>query len=224
MRIVHRYQSEQMNLELSVSDDKLKLFAKVVPQPKHTEVSNLAITEELLKVTLENLIDCDVVRDITEQLRAGKGCEGRRVAKGEPPIPGKDGKIVWEIFGKKGRYDAGKNRAEIEEPRLNVNRENGETVNLTAKRADIELTGTEILKAELFDDVVVVHNRETTIKTDRAIYIKATETIDMPNYVQAENPIFTMNGKKLHGNITNQTITITGGVRSTFKPRRKRKR
>ena len=136
----------------------------------------------------------------------------------------KDGKIVWEIFGKKGRYDAGKNRAEIEEPRLNVNRENGETVNLTAKRADIELTGTEILKAELFDDVVVVHNRETTIKTDRAIYVKATETIDMPNYVQAENPIFTMNGKKLHGNITNQTITITGGVRSTFKPRRKRKR
>jgi len=136
----------------------------------------------------------------------------------------RNGKIVWEIFGKKGRYDAGKNRAEIEEPRLNVNRENGETVNLTAKRADIELTGTEILKAELFDDVVVVHNRETTIKTDRAIYVKATETIDMPNYVQAENPIFTMNGKKLHGNITDQTITITGGVRSTFKPRRKRKR
>lgn len=136
----------------------------------------------------------------------------------------KNGKIVWEIFGKKGRYDAGKNRAEIEEPRLNVNRENGETVNLTAKRADVELTGTEILKAELFDDVVVVHNHETTIKTDRAIYVKATETIDMPNYVQVENPIFTIFGKKLHGNITDQTIHITNGVKSTFKPRQKRKR
>jgi LPS export ABC transporter protein LptC len=136
----------------------------------------------------------------------------------------KNGKIVWEIFGKRGRYDAGKNRAEIEEPRLNVNRENGETVNLTAKRADVELTGTEILKAELFDDVVVIHNQETTIKTDRAIYVKATETLDMPNYVQVENPLFSIFGKKLHGNITDQTIEITHGVKSTFKPRQKKKR
>ena len=136
----------------------------------------------------------------------------------------RNGKIVWEIFGKKGRYDAGKNRAEIDEPIVNVNRDNGDTVNLTAKRADIELTGTEILKAELFDDVVVIHNKETTIKTDLAIYVKATETIDMPNYVQVENPIFTISGKKLHGNITDQTIEITNGVKSTFKPRLKRKR
>jgi LPS export ABC transporter protein LptC len=136
----------------------------------------------------------------------------------------KDGKIVWEIFGKKGRYDAGRNSAEIEEPRLNVHRANGDTVNLTARRADVELTGTEILKAELFDDVVVVHNKETTIKTDRAIYVKATETIDMPNFVRVENPIFTIYGKKLHGNITDQTIEITNGVKSTFKSRQKQKR
>lgn len=97
MRVVHRHQSEQMNLELSVSDDKLKLFAKVVPQLKYAEVSDLAIAEELLKVTQDNLIDYDVVRDITDQLREGKGCEGRRVAKGEPPVLGKDGKIVWLV-------------------------------------------------------------------------------------------------------------------------------
>ena len=97
MRVVHRHQSEQVNLELSVSDDKLKLFAKVVPQEKHAEVSDGEIVEELLKITVEDLIDRDVVRDITDQLRAGKGCEGRRVAKGEPPVIGKDGKIVWLV-------------------------------------------------------------------------------------------------------------------------------
>jgi LPS export ABC transporter protein LptC len=136
----------------------------------------------------------------------------------------RDGKIVWEIFGKRGRYDAGKNRAEIEEPQLNVNRDNGDTINLTAQRAEIELTGTDILQAELFDDVVVIHNKETTIKTDRAIYVKATESIDMPNYVQVENPIFTIYGKKLHGNVTTQTVEITNGVKSTFKPQQKKKR
>ena len=97
MRVVHRHQSEQMNLELSVSDDKLKLFAKIVPQPNHAQVSDSAITEELLKISVDNLIEHDVVRDIAEQLRAGKGCEGRRVAKGEPPVLGKDGKIVWLV-------------------------------------------------------------------------------------------------------------------------------
>ena len=97
MRVVHRHQSEQMNLELSVSDDKLKLFAKVVPQAKYADVTDQAITEELLKVTVDNLIDHDVVRDMTDQLRGGKGCEGRRVAKGEPPVLGKDGKIVWLV-------------------------------------------------------------------------------------------------------------------------------
>ena len=76
MRVVHRHQSEQMNLELSVSDDKLKLFAKIVPQPNHGQVSDSAITEELLKISVDNLIEHDVVRDIAEQLRAGKGCEG----------------------------------------------------------------------------------------------------------------------------------------------------
>lgn len=133
----------------------------------------------------------------------------------------KDGKVVWEIFGKKGRYDAGQNRAEVEEPRLNFNRDNGETINLTAKRADLILTGTEILRVELFDDVVVIHKNETTIKTDRAIYTKETETVEMPNYVKVENPLFSIFGNKLDGNITDQEIHITNGVKSTFKPRKK---
>lgn len=97
MRVVHRHQSEFMNLELSVSDDKLKLFAKIVPQPQHKDASDFLLKEELLKVIPENLIDTDVVKDIAAQLREGKGCEGRRVAKGEPPVLGKDGKIVWLV-------------------------------------------------------------------------------------------------------------------------------
>lgn len=97
MRIIHRHQSEQMNLELSVSDDKLKLFAKIVPQPKSSEVSDTAILEEILKVTPEHLVDLEVVKDIQTQLREGKGCEGRRVAKGEAPVLGRDGKIVWLV-------------------------------------------------------------------------------------------------------------------------------
>jgi len=97
MRVVHRYQSEQMNLELSISDDKLKLFAKVIPQPKYHDASEAVFLEELLKVTKEERIELDVVQDIIRQLHQEKGCEGRRVAKGEPAIQGRDGKIVWLV-------------------------------------------------------------------------------------------------------------------------------
>jgi uncharacterized protein (DUF342 family) len=97
MRVIHRYQSEQMNLELSLSDDKLKLFAKVMPQAKYHEASETILIDELLKVTQEERIDRDVVQDIIAQLHLEKGCEGRRVAKGEAAVMGRDGKVVWLV-------------------------------------------------------------------------------------------------------------------------------
>lgn len=133
----------------------------------------------------------------------------------------KDGKVAWEIFGKRAKYDVAQSRADVDEPRLTVNREKGETITLTAKRAELTLTGTALLKAELFDDVIVVHRGETTIKTDRAIYVKETEIVDMPNYVTVDNPLFSIYGKKLTANLEAQEIRITNGVKSTFKPRKR---
>jgi uncharacterized protein (DUF342 family) len=86
-----------MQLELSVSDDKLKLFARVVPQSDSANAEVGELREELLKVTQESLIDEGVVKDIVAQLRQGKGCEGRRIAKGESPVLGRDGKLVWLV-------------------------------------------------------------------------------------------------------------------------------
>jgi len=133
----------------------------------------------------------------------------------------KDGKLMWEIFGKRGRYDAGNNRAEVDEPRLTVNRDNGDTITLTAARAELFLTGAELLKAELFDDVVVVYKGETTIKTQHAIYEKATESVEIPTLVEVESPLFTIKGQKLKGNVTAQEIIMTNGVKSTFKPKKR---
>ena len=115
MRVVHRYQSEQMNLELSISDDKLKLFAKVIPQPKYHEASEAVLIEELLKVTQEERVDRDVVHDIICQLHQEKGCEGRRVAKGEPAILGRDGKVVWLVrrFRQDGSVDSTRELADF---------------------------------------------------------------------------------------------------------------
>ena len=97
MRVAHRFQNDRMQLELSVSDDKLKLFARIVPQTDSANAEVSDLQEQLLKVTQDSLIEEGVVKDIIAQLRQGKGCEGRRIAKGEPSVQGRDGKLVWLV-------------------------------------------------------------------------------------------------------------------------------
>ena len=138
MRVVHRYQSEQMNLELSISDDKLKLFAKVIPQPKYHDASEAVFLEELLKVTKEERIELDVVQDIIRQLHQEKGCEGRRVAKGEPAIQGRDGKIVWLVrrFRQGASVDSGRELADFYNLGLFENVEAGRDVGRVYKATE----------------------------------------------------------------------------------------
>lgn len=150
MRVVHRYQSEQMNLELSLSDDKLKLFAKVEPQPKYHEASEAILLEELLKITQEDRIDRDVVHDIVAQLHQEKGCEGRRVAKGEAAVQGRDGKIVWLVrrFRQGATVDASRELADFYNlglfENIEAGREVGRVYKPTEGRAGIDVTGTII--------------------------------------------------------------------------------
>jgi uncharacterized protein (DUF342 family) len=127
-----------MNLELSISDDKLKLFAKVIPQPKYHDASEAVFLEELLKVTKEERIELDVVQDIIRQLHQEKGCEGRRVAKGEPAIQGRDGKIVWLVrrFRQGASVDSGRELADFYNLGLFENVEAGRDVGRVYKATE----------------------------------------------------------------------------------------
>jgi uncharacterized protein (DUF342 family) len=95
MRVIHKVDDDVKLLELSLSDDKQKLFARVEPRDKHQEVLLDDIVKEILSVSRVDLLEKDVVRDIVEELRKGNGCDARRVAQGRPPADGRDGKIVW---------------------------------------------------------------------------------------------------------------------------------
>ena len=97
MKVVHRKESNTMIVELSVSDDRLKLFARVTPQQDCNTAREEDLLKEISSVVPPELIDRMVVWDIVSELRQGKGCEGRRVARGVSPVPGKDGKLVWLV-------------------------------------------------------------------------------------------------------------------------------
>lgn len=94
-QVIHTVEDEVKLLELSITEDKQKLFARVEPRAEFHKVTLEEIVKEIASVSREDLIESDVVRDIVEDLRKGKGCEARRVAQGRMPSDGRDGKVVW---------------------------------------------------------------------------------------------------------------------------------
>lgn len=97
MKVVHKAEKDACIIELSVSDDRLKLFAHVIPKADYKTAREEDLLKEISSVAPAELIDRMVVWDIVTELRQGKGCEARRVAKGISPVPGKDGKLVWLV-------------------------------------------------------------------------------------------------------------------------------
>src|SRR5262245_31107673 len=84
------------DVRLLVSEDRLKLFLECIPiAGQELEVPSVArLKELLLKVTPESLLHTDVLQDIAARLPQGSGIARRRIAKGEPPVAGRDGKLV----------------------------------------------------------------------------------------------------------------------------------
>lgn len=133
----------------------------------------------------------------------------------------KDGKTVWEIRGERGKYDPLQSKAQIAKPDLHVTRDNGDTVHLTADRADLQLSGTQLSSAELFDNVVAVYKGDTTLTTSRAIYNEKDGTVEIPVPLRLDSPMFALSGNRLFAKLDSQEIFVTNGVTSTIKPRKK---
>jgi LPS export ABC transporter protein LptC len=131
----------------------------------------------------------------------------------------RDGKTVWEIRGTRGQYNALQNSATIAKPDLTVNRENGDRVTLTAERAELGLSGTQLNTAELFDNVVAIYKGDTTIKTTYAKYKESEGRVEVPVPVELDSPMFALKGNKLVALLDAQQVYITGGVTSVIKPR-----
>jgi len=111
MRVIHRAQDNIKLLELSVSDDRHKLFARVVPQIDCASASVEDLRKEIELISPPELLEEEVIYDICLELRQNRGCESRRVAKGREPEAGRDGKLVWLVR----RFCPGKSSSEERE-------------------------------------------------------------------------------------------------------------
>lgn len=131
----------------------------------------------------------------------------------------RNGEKLWEIKGTSGSYQVTTNTASIISPDLTVNRPSGEQANITARKALLTLTGSELSKAELFEDVVVIYDEETVLKTSRATFDHLTNELFLPEKFLMTNPIFSLEAQTLRGSLDTQEFVASGLVKSVIQPK-----
>jgi len=131
----------------------------------------------------------------------------------------RDGETLWEIFGRKGRYNPLGNVAEVDEPRLTVSRKKEGNATLAASRALLTLNGTELARAELFENVVVTYKDETTLRTSHAVFEQASNTIQIPTHVEIDSAMLLITGNWLDADLNTQEFKLTKGVTTVIKPK-----
>ncbi len=134
----------------------------------------------------------------------------------------KDGKVVWEIVGQKGEFSPGSNVAEIQSPELTLTTKSGDPATVTAGKAVLTMNGSDLGKADLFDNVILRYKNDTTLRTNQASYDKSTETVSVPVYVEIENGTGFTSGNSLVGNIVTKEFTLEGGVKTVIQPQEKK--
>lgn len=133
----------------------------------------------------------------------------------------RDGKKLWEIKGTSGSYQVTSNTASIISPDLTVNRPSGEQANITAKKALLTLSGSELRKADLFGDVTVTYQEKTILKTSRATFDHQTNELNLPEKFFLTNPLFSLQANTLQGSLETQEFVASGGVKSIIQPQGK---
>lgn len=133
----------------------------------------------------------------------------------------KDGKKLWEIFGTQGQLITDKNTVRVENPHLILYKAKGDTVDIKATSADVELNGSAIGKATLIGNVVVSYNSTSTLSTQSLIFDQAEGSVRSNSRVKVVGDIFEVEGDELRGNINDKSFTLLKNVQSTLKPKRK---
>ena len=130
----------------------------------------------------------------------------------------REGKKLWEIKGISGSYQVTTNTASIISPDLTVNRPSGERANITARKALLTLTGSELSKADLFEYVIVTYQEKTILKTSRATFDHQTNELSLPEKFFLTSPLFSLEANTLQGSLETQEFVASGGVKSIIKP------
>lgn len=135
----------------------------------------------------------------------------------------KNGRKIWEVKAVKGEYFPGKQMAQIFEADVWLFRSETEKVFLSAPEAEITFDGTALNKAFFPAEVHVVYNDQYTVDTSAATYDKASDTVSSDQRVTLTSDMIDVEGSRFIAHSAENSIVISGGVKTVIKPQQKKK-
>jgi LPS export ABC transporter protein LptC len=139
----------------------------------------------------------------------------------------KDGALIWEITAERGEFYPERSQANLIQPSITFFDKEGAPMYLTAPLGEILLQGQTLTEAIVSGGAKIIHSNGTTIEAPQLRYLKESETVvnSLENdqignqSVLISNEGFNTSGQLFEFNITTQTTSITGNVKSILTPR-----
>ncbi|MFN8392706.1 MAG: FapA family protein [Bdellovibrionota bacterium] len=116
--LIHSAETDLLRARVSVTQDRMKLFLDCELKEQRAEAtvtptfSRLLLMELLPKSVPAKLLHVEVLDDIAERLGQGQTVRSRRIAKGIPPGPSRDGRLVLLVK----TYNGGSRNSELVDP------------------------------------------------------------------------------------------------------------
>ena len=133
----------------------------------------------------------------------------------------RDGKLLWEIFGKNARYIAETNSVAIDDCKLTFFAQDEKQIDLRSGTALVFLDGPELSKAELRDGVTLVYDETITVNTTDADFDRSENVITSDSFVTISGGWYDFEGTGLHADLDAEQLKLKTDVESNFNPARR---
>lgn len=131
-------------------------------------------------------------------------------------VSNKNGKKVWEIFGKQVKYSPAKDLASVENAELTFYSEKRGKIRLSSKSADIYLKDSDLNKIDLSNNVLLEVGDEFKAVAEKAYFFHDENKITVPGEIKIFSQMGEITGIGLDADITNQIINIKSDVHSVL--------
>lgn len=128
-----------------------------------------------------------------------------------------DGKKVWEIAAKQARFFEERGEVVVEAPQVSLYVDNGDVIALSCRRGLVQLgkRRQEVIRMELSGDLEMQIG-EYSLKTQKAIYESAPNTVFAPDTVQIMGRGLTVEGRGYHVAVDKKRVTLNADVHTTL--------
>ena len=123
----------------------------------------------------------------------------------------KDGKKIWEVESKEGRYDPQTKKARLKDAFLRFYHKNGDVITVSTDKAEVSIQDGKLNNVRLTGNVVITFN-DVKLITERATMENNNQTVIIPNKVIIKKNGLHLEGQKLKANLETKEFELINNV------------